>query len=68
MEDGPPTKVCLRAIGHKKGAENVESILGQCIDLNIEQSDALRFLHWKNWDRPVVGSKSTIEPIQILPQ
>ena len=26
-----------RAIGHKKGAENVETILRQCIELNIKR-------------------------------
>ena len=46
-----------RAIGHKKGAENVETILRQCIDLNIERVTLYAF-STENWDRPVYEVKA----------
>ena len=46
-----------RALGHKKGAENVETILRQCIDLNIERVTLYAF-STENWDRPVYEVKA----------
>ena len=46
-----------RAIGHKKGAENVETILRQCIDLNIDRVTLYAF-STENWDRPVYEVKA----------
>ena len=41
-----------RAFGHKKGAENVEQILRECIDLDIKHVTLYAF-STENWNRPV---------------
>ena len=46
-----------RALGHKKGAENVESILRQCIELNIKRVTLYAF-STENWHRPVYEVKA----------
>tara|TARA_B100001057_G_scaffold440974_1_gene475261 strand:+ start:207 stop:923 length:717 start_codon:yes stop_codon:yes gene_type:complete len=46
-----------RAIGHKKGAENVELILRECIKQNIEHITLYAF-STENWDRPVFEVKA----------
>ena len=46
-----------RAIGHKKGAENVELILRECIDLGIRHVTLYAF-STENWNRPVYEVKA----------
>ncbi len=46
-----------RSIGHKKGAENVELILRECIKLNI-QNVTLYAFSTENWQRPVYEVKA----------
>ncbi len=46
-----------RAIGHKKGAENVEVILRNCIKLNISHVTLYAF-STENWHRPVYEVKA----------
>ena len=46
-----------RALGHKKGAENVESILRKCIELNIKRVTLYAF-STENWHRPVYEVKA----------
>lgn len=49
-----------RAIGHKKGAENVEIILRQCIDLDIKRVTLYAF-STENWHRPVYEVKALMK-------
>ena len=46
-----------RAFGHKKGAENVEQILRECIDLDIKHVTLYAF-STENWNRPVYEVKA----------
>ena len=46
-----------RAFGHKKGAENVEHILRECIDLDIKHVTLYAF-STENWNRPVYEVKA----------
>ena len=46
-----------RAIGHKRGAENVEAILRDCLRLNIEHVTLYAF-STENWKRPVYEVKA----------
>ncbi len=46
-----------RAIGHKRGAENVENILRECIRLNINHVTLYAF-STENWHRPVYEVKA----------
>ena len=46
-----------RAIGHKKGAENVEIILRECLRLNIQHVTLYAF-STENWQRPVFEVKA----------
>ena len=46
-----------RAFGHKKGAENVEIILRDCIDLDIKHVTLYAF-STENWNRPVYEVKA----------
>ena len=46
-----------RAIGHKRGAENVEIILRECLRLNI-QNVTLYAFSTENWQRPVYEVKA----------
>ena len=46
-----------RAIGHKRGAENVEMILRECIRLNIRHVTLYAF-STENWHRPVYEVKA----------
>ena len=46
-----------RAFGHKKGAENVEIILRECIDLDIKHVTLYAF-STENWNRPVYEVKA----------
>ena len=46
-----------RALGHKKGAENVEHILRECIDLDIKHVTLYAF-STENWNRPVYEVKA----------
>ena len=46
-----------RAFGHRKGAENVEHILRQCIDLDIKYVTLYAF-STENWNRPVYEVKA----------
>ena len=46
-----------RAFGHKKGAENVEQILKECIDLDIKYVTLYAF-STENWNRPVYEVKA----------
>ena len=46
-----------RAFGHKKGAENVEQILRECIDLDIKCVTLYAF-STENWNRPVYEVKA----------
>ena len=46
-----------RAFGHKKGAENVEQILQECIDLDIKHVTLYAF-STENWNRPVYEVKA----------
>ena len=46
-----------RAIGHKRGAENVEIILRECLRLNIQHVTLYAF-STENWQRPVFEVKA----------
>ena len=46
-----------RAIGHKRGAENVEIILRECLRLNIQHVTLYAF-STENWQRPVYEVKA----------
>ena len=46
-----------RAIGHKRGAENVEIILRECLKLNIQHVTLYAF-STENWQRPVYEVKA----------
>ena len=46
-----------RALGHKKGAENVEVILRECLSLNINRVTLYAF-STENWHRPVYEVKA----------
>ena len=46
-----------RAIGHKRGAENVEIILRECLRLNIEHVTLYAF-STENWHRPIYEVKA----------
>ncbi len=46
-----------RAVGHKRGAENVEVILRECIRLNIQHVTLYAF-STENWKRPVYEVKA----------
>ena len=46
-----------RAFGHRKGAENVEHILRECIDLDIKHVTLYAF-STENWNRPVYEVKA----------
>ena len=46
-----------RAIGHKRGAENVETILRDCLKLNIKHVTLYAF-STENWQRPVYEVKA----------
>ena len=46
-----------RAIGHKKGAENVEVILRDCLRLNVKHVTLYAF-STENWQRPVYEVKA----------
>ena len=46
-----------RAIGHKRGAENVEIILRECLRLNIQHITLYAF-STENWQRPVYEVKA----------
>ena len=46
-----------RAIGHKRGAENVELILRECLRLNIQHVTLYAF-STENWQRPVYEIKT----------
>ena len=46
-----------RAFGHKKGAENVDLILRECIDLDIKRVTLYAF-STENWNRPVYEVKA----------
>ena len=46
-----------RAFGHKKGAENVEIILRECIGLDIKHVTLYAF-STENWNRPVYEVKA----------
>ena len=46
-----------RAIGHKRGAENVEIILRECLRLNIQHVTLYAF-STENWQRPVYELKA----------
>ena len=46
-----------RAFGHKKGAENVELILRECIGLGIKRVTLYAF-STENWNRPVYEVKA----------
>ena len=46
-----------RAFGHKKGAENVEQILRECIDLDIKHVTLYAF-STENWNRPIYEVKA----------
>ena len=46
-----------RAIGHKRGAENVEAILRDCLRLNIQHVTLYAF-STENWKRPVYEVKA----------
>ena len=46
-----------RAFGHKKGAENVEQILQECIDLDIKHVTLYAF-STENWNGPVYEVKA----------
>ncbi len=50
-------KALPRAVGHKKGAENVEIILRECIDLDIKHVTLYAF-STENWNRPVYEVKA----------
>ena len=51
------TRGLPRAIGHKKGAENVEIILRECINLDIKYVTLYAF-STENWHRPVYEIKA----------
>ena len=51
------TRGLPRAIGHKKGAENVEIILRECINLDIKYVTLYAF-STENWYRPVYEIKA----------
>ena len=46
-----------RSLGHKKGAENVEVILRECLSLNIDRVTLYAF-STENWHRPVFEVKA----------
>ena len=46
-----------RVIGHKRGAENVETILRECVRLNIKHVTLYAF-STENWQRPVYEVKA----------
>ena len=46
-----------RAVGHKKGAENVELILRECVRLNIKYVTLYAF-STENWHRPIYEVKA----------
>ena len=46
-----------RAIGHKRGAENVEIILRECLRLNIQHVTLYAF-STENWQRPIYEVKA----------
>ena len=46
-----------RAVGHKRGAENVEIILRECLRLNIQHVTLYAF-STENWQRPVYEIKA----------
>ena len=46
-----------RALGHKKGAENVEVILRECVKLNVQHITLYAF-STENWNRPVYEVKA----------
>ena len=46
-----------RALGHKKGAENVEVILRECLSLSINRVTLYAF-STENWHRPVYEVKA----------
>ena len=46
-----------RSLGHKKGAENVEVILRECLSLNINRVTLYAF-STENWHRPVYEVKA----------
>ena len=49
-----------RSVGHKKGAENVETILKSCKDLGIDNVTLYAF-STENWSRPVFEVKSLMK-------
>ena len=51
------TRGLPRAFGHNKGAENVEKILRECIDLDIKHVTLYAF-STENWSRPVYEVKA----------
>ena len=46
-----------RAIGHKKGAENVELVLRECLEIGIKRVTLYAF-STENWNRPVYEVKA----------
>ena len=53
-------KALPRSIGHKKGAENVETILKNCKDLGISNVTLYAF-STENWSRPVFEVKALMK-------
>ena len=49
-----------RSVGHKKGAENVETILKSCRDLGISNVTLYAF-STENWNRPVFEVKALMK-------
>ena len=52
-----------RSVGHKKGAENVETILKSCKDLQISNVTLYAF-STENWNRPVFEVKALMKLFQ----
>ena len=49
-----------RSFGHKKGAENVEAILKDCIEFGISNVTLYAF-STENWNRPVFEVKALMK-------
>ena len=54
-----------RAIGHKRGAENVEAILRECVNSDISTVTLYAF-STENWQRPVYEVKALMKLFTYL--